>query len=352
MDIINLNWSSLYPSDGDILKRLAAQYERSLGPILNMQRSSAKALEDFLTKCWFSDSVVVLGTWTYTGGLAVLSKTKELCTKQDIKEDQTTVWAADLTSGMAIANYVNGTKNNTTQFISEEKIPFDTIKTPSWYGFFDDFDGSKNPHIGVTNLQYSGVGGVIHEPTKDEQIAACGYLPYHLHQAIYIAEKSKWTYEIVINSTSFEIHRISLEDKPVVMNHAIDSGRYTPAIGFSKRQLHEKGFYDAMGDYHHCERIHWGIAQTISGLRDNRQVVMNMSWSHQADYLALLLSEAGSKVYGQNGNPMSSESYAMLAINPSFSGDSNHLVESWSKVMNDYKWWAPSVKMNRLSPES
>lgn len=353
-NITNLDWvplNRLHQKNDNILQRLSAEYLRSLAPILRMPKPSANQLEDFLTKCGFSDQAVVLGAWSYVGGLEVLSKTSNLCSEQEIKSDQSTVWAADFASGKAIARYVNKQPNNKVQFVSEEKMPFKQIQNPNGYGLFDDFDGSKNPHIGVTNLQYSGVGGVIHKPNSDEQIVACGYLPFHLYQALYIAEKNKGTYEISINPTTFEIQCILLEDTPATMNNGIDAARSTPTTEAAHNKLYQKWFYKAMGYYNFVERVAGGIAETISGLRDNRQFVMNMTWSHQADYLALLLSEAGAKVYGQNWDPIFSTSYAMLAVNPSFSGDSELLLQSWKEVMSDFQGWCPGkVKIERLSP--
>ena len=352
--ITNLDWFSLNLSNKkneNILKRLSAEYLKSLQNVLHIKRPSPHQLEDFLTKCGFSDQAVTLGTGTYIGWLEVLSKTNDLCDAQEIKDDKSTVWNIDFASGKAIAKYVNKQVNNIIQFVSEEKMPFKQIKNPIGYGLFDDFDGSKNPHIWVTNLQYSGVGGVIHEPNHDEQVAACGYLPFHLYQALYIAEKDKGTYEVVINPTTFQIQRILLENAPATMNNGIDAARSTPTTEMAHNQLYQKWFYEAMGYYNFVERVAGGIAETISGLRDNRQMVMNMTWSHQADYLALLLSEAGSKVHGQNWDPMLSTSYAMLAINPSFSWNTEKLLQSWTEVMTDYQGRCPGkVKIDRLSP--
>ena len=79
-----------------------------------------------------------------------------------------------------------------------------------------------------------------------------------------------------------------------------------------------------------------GIFQTVSTLRDYRQVLINIAASHQADFSYLFLQEAGADVIANDGMPMHSQACAMLSITPSYKGDAGRLRETFVRALNGY----------------
>lgn len=295
-------------------------------------------LEGKLSDEGFSDGTVVLAVASYLGGQAIKDNQDKQTKPQDIKSDGSTVGILDMTSGKTISQYVNSVGLDDVQFRSEEKMPFEKINNPKHCGIFDDLDGSINPMIGGTNLHYIGVGGVIHQPQGDEQIATAVYLPFGNPNVIFLAEKGKGTHTMSLENLTTQ--KIELSDKPAQRNILLESGWMTPDSLRAEQALFESGFYEAIG-LTAKDRVTGGIFQTVSGIRDSRQVVLNFAASHQADYCYLLLSEAGADVIGQNGSPMYSTSYAMLSIAPSFVGDKAELKNKFVTALKDYQGWSP-----------
>jgi hypothetical protein len=304
--------------------------------------TSIRKLEDFLSSK-FDDKTVVLAVGSFLGGQSIIQKVKEKASvgrTQKIKSDGSTVGILDNSSGNAIVKYVNSTDAvKYVRFKSEEKMPFSPPKSFEFAGIFDDLDGSINPMIGGTNLYYVGVGGVIHSRPNDEQISTAAYLPFANPSEIFLAEKNKGTYSIQVKG-GISSEKIILSLSKAQKDSLIESGWSSPSTNKAVEALVKNGFYDSVG-VGARDRITGGIAQTVSGIRDNRQIVLNFAASHQADYCYLLLSEAGAEVIGQDGKPMNSLSYAMLSIAPSFAGDSLKLKERFADALKNYKGWNP-----------
>lgn len=176
------------------------------------------------------------------------------------------------------------------------------------------------------------------QPDNDEQIAVAAYLPFGQQDRIFLAERGKGTYVLRLDDLSLD--QIHLPDSPAQKNILIESGFMSPATLRGEQALYQSGFYEALGITAR-DRVTGGIFQTVSGIRDSRQVVLNIASSHQADYCYLLLSEAGADVIGQDGKPMSSTSYAMLSVAPSFVGDKAELKEKFATALRDYQGWNP-----------
>ncbi len=124
----------------------------------------------------------------------------------------------------------------------------------------------------------------------------------------------------------------------------------SPSTLRAEQSLFREGFYDIIGMTAR-DKFTAGIFQTISGIRDSRQVVLNIAPSHQADYCYLLLSEAGAEVIGQHGFVMDSTSYAMLSIAPSFVGDKAQLKEKFANALHDYLGWNPGkIVLKKVCP--
>ncbi len=308
-----------------------------------------KQLEDLLASSNFSDKAIVLAVASWSGGQEIRKNIEITGWEQTIKEDGSTISELDELSGKAIVLYVNDQTSLDTQFKSEEKMPFMQIVDPDYYGIFDDLDGSVHPLVGGTNLHYIGVGGVIHQKENDEQIAAAGYLPVGEPQMVYLAEKGKGVY--AIDTAKSLLTKIELSREIAQKNITIESGMSSPATNKAEQKLYENGFYDILG-IGPRDRVNAGIFQAISGIRDNRQIVLNNSASHQADFCYLLLSEAGAEVIGQNGDPMYSTSNAMLSIAPSCSADREQLKEKFVEAYRDYKGWSPlEVPLSPVCPQ-
>lgn len=299
----------------------------------------SRQLEDKLSQTDFTDMTIVLAVASLLGGLAIKQNRLKAHQKQNIKSDGSTVGVLDIISGQAISDYVNSSQLNTVQFRSEEEMPFRIVENPTYFGIFDDLDGSINPMIGGTNLHYIGVGGVIHQSVRDEQISVATYLPFGEPNNIFLAEKGKGTYTLRLDDLTLQ--RIRLTDTPAQKNILIESGFMSSATLRGEQALYQSGFYEALGEITTRDKVTGGIFQTVSGIRDSRQVVLNIAPSHQADYCYLLLSEAGADVIGQNGNPIYSTSYAMLSIAPSFVGDTSELKDKFVTALKYYRGWNP-----------
>jgi len=118
--------------------------------------------------------------------------------------------------------------------------------------------------------------------------------------------------------------------------------------------INRSGFYSAVGIPTARDRVTGGIFQTVSGVRDSRQIILNIAPSHQADYCYLLLEESGAEVIGQDGNPMYSTSNAMLSIAPSFSGDRATLKEGFVDAMRSmnggaYLGWNAKAPLKKVT---
>lgn len=298
-----------------------------------------ECLEDLLTAEGFDDKTIVLVVASYLGGQAILGSRDLINRSQSIKEDGSTVGELDILSGRAIAEYVNSSALDSVQFRSEENMGFNEVENPEFAGIFDDLDGSINPLVGGTNLQYIGVGGVIHQKDDDEQIAAAAYLPFADESSLFFAQKGKGTYRVNLDR-EITLKKIELSTTPSPKNIIIESGFMTPSTLQAEQALYEGGFYGELG-LTTRDRVTGGIFQTVSGIKDSRQVVLNIASSHQADYCYLLLSEAGADVIGQNGDAMYSTSYAMLSIAPSYTGDKEVLKQKFVEALKDYEGWSP-----------
>lgn len=312
-----------------------------------------KKLEDSVSSFGLNDMTVALAVGSYLGGQSILENKRFAGLAQEIKKDGTTVGKLDNISGKKIAEYINSKNiSDKVRFNSEEKMPFKIPVSWEFAGIFDDLDGSINPMIGGTNLHYVGVGGVIHEKSLDEQIATAAYLPFSNSNEIFVAEKGKGTYKINISENKILKEKIEFSSNSAQKNSLIESGWSSPNTILAEEALLKEGFYNEMG-IGAKDRVTGGIFQTVSGIRDSRQIVLNFAASHQADYCYLLLQEAGAEVIGQNGKPMYSTSNAMLAIAPSFKGDKNALKEKYIKAMaslneNGYLGWNPEAPLKKV----
>ncbi|MBS3169508.1 hypothetical protein J4210_03410 [Candidatus Woesearchaeota archaeon] len=295
-----------------------------------------KRLEDYLTTLDINDKAVVLATASFLGGQAILRNQHRAGERQAIKSDGSTVGILDETSGKTMVRYVNNNlKAAAIKFRSEEKMPFEEPSSWQYAGLFDDLDGSINPMVGGVNLNFVGVSGVIHTRQDDQQIMAAGYLPFANPRIVVVAEKTRGTYAVTLPQTSkdqYSHKKVVLPPNPAQRNILLESGWMTPDSLDAELSLIQAGFYNEIG-VTTKDRVCGGVFQTISGLLDNRQVVLNYAASHPADYLWLMLEEAGADVISQQGTSMHSLSHAMLSIAPSFTGDRERLKETFVQAM-------------------
>jgi hypothetical protein len=313
-------------------------------------------LEDFLShQIGFDDKAVALAVGSYVGGQEILANKRFIGYSQEIKADGSTVGKLDNISGKKISEYINSRDiSKKVRFNSEEKMPFNKPKFGWKYaGIFDDLDGSINPMIGGANLNYVGTGGVIHDEFE-QQVFAAAYLPFLNKEEIFVAEKGKGTYVITFSRDKMKENKIKLSLEPAQRNSLIESGWTTPNTLDAEQSLRNNGFYDLIGNAFAKDRVTGGIFQTVSGLKDSRQIVLNFAASHQADYCYLLLEEAGAEVIGQYGHPMDSTSNAMLSIAPSFTGDRKELKEKFRSSMmflneGGYRGWNPEAPLERVT---
>jgi hypothetical protein len=318
-------------------------------------------LEDFLSEgVGFDDMAVSLAVGSYLGGQEILQNKKYVGSKQEIKYDGSTVGKLDTISGEKIAEYINSSDiSKKVRFKSEEQMPFYVPDNWKFAGIFDDLDGSINPMIGGANLNYVGVGGVIHENKLDNQLYTAAYLPFLNSKELFIAEKGKGTYVINLSGDKLKHNKIELSSEPAQKNTLLESGWVSQNTLDAERALQTAGFYyeigkEEKGNAFAKDRVTGGIFQTVSGIRDSRQVVLNIAPSHQADYCYLLLQEAGAEVVGQRGHPMDSTSNAMLSISPSFKGDAEALKEKFRMAMgkmnkNGYQGWNPEAPLTEVT---
>jgi len=155
-------------------------------------------LEDFLSEnMGLNDMTVALAVGSYLGGQAILENRRFVSLAQEVKADGSTVGKLDNVSGQRIARYFNSNPlSDSVRFNSEEKMPFDVPTVWTHAGIFDDLDGSINPMIGGANLNYIGVGGVIHERELNLQVSTAAYLPFLARDELYVAQKYGGTYRV------------------------------------------------------------------------------------------------------------------------------------------------------------
>lgn len=307
-----------------------------------MPGAMVSRVEDYLSGMDFTDMTVALGAAALVGSHELTRQNPSVISaEQEIKSDGSTVGKLDKASGRAMANYLNSTPvPDYCRFRSEEGMQFRQPHSYDFAGILDDLDGSVNPLIGGTNMLYIGVGGVIHRRKDDTQTAAAAVLPFDSAGHLYIAESERGTHRVEIYP-EFISRRIELTGEKAQKNTLIESGWMTDSTLDAERRLQESRFYISLGMPTAKDRATAGIFQTVSGVRDSRQVVLNYAPSHQADYCWLLLEEAGADVIGQDGRPMHSGSYAMLSAAPSFSGDREELKGRFVDALHDYQGWSP-----------
>lgn len=321
-----------------------------------MHQSTIRHLERTL-KEKFSDHTVNLAVAAYLSGQAILAAHPHvIATNHDVKSDGSVIGKLDKVGGKAVATYLNqSTAVKSCKFRTEEGMQITQPTVWTHGSIMDDLDGSANPPIGGTNLNYIGTGGVIHQQQGDLQVAAAGYLPFNNPEALFVAERGRGAYRV---GTSLEdditSQRVELSSEPTKKNTIIESGWTSPATLEVNVNMLRSGFYNAIGLPTAHDKVTGGVFQAVSSVRDNRQVVLNIAPSHQADFCYLLLQEAGAQIFCQDGKPMdeNSQSYAMLSIAPSFNGDVNLVIERFGEAMRDYRGWSSEkVTLHRVCPE-
>lgn len=172
-------------------------------------------------------------------------------------------------------------------------------------------------------------------------------MPFAEPNKIFFAAKGKGTYvleisdDMNIHDLSLSLNKLELKDRLVQKNILLESGFMTDYSAKAQQELFKSGFYSELLAHEKDEkkratavdRVTGGIFQTISGIKDSRQVILNIAASHQADYLYLLLTEFGADVIGQNGNPMYSTSNSMLAL-IGYLGDKEAIKQKYVEAMN------------------
>ena len=292
--------------------------------------------EDYLSSLGLSDLAVCLATAVRIGSQSLLEANRHLFSRDfEMKEDGSMVGALDKTSDTSIAEYLNSTPAvGICRFRSEEGMEFRQPSEWEYAAIIDPLDGSINPRIGGTNLHYIGVGGAVHRKPDDEQVIVAACLSFD-DNALYVAEKGKRVYRVTNEDVGFQSRKLMIFDKPAQVNTFIQSGWRTPYTRKAEEALHRNGFYEEL-DFNAGDVMTAGIFQTVSTLRDYRQVLINIAASHQADFSYLFLQEAGADVIANDGMPMHSQACAMLSITPSYKGDAGRLRETFVRALNGY----------------
>ncbi len=293
-------------------------------------------MEDYLSSLGFRDLTIYLGTAVSIGSQSLLDANRHLFSEDfEMKPDGSMVGVLDKTSDVAIAAYLNSTPaTEACRFRSEEGMEF---RQPSEYEYgaiIDPLDGSINPRIGGTNLHYIGVGGAIHQKPDDEQVAAAACLPFD-DDALYVTEWGKGVYRVTNTDGDFQSRKLTVPEKPAQTNTFIQSGWRTPYTRKAEEALHRSGFYEEL-DFNAGDTVTAGIFQTISGIRDYRQVVINIAATHQADFCYLFLKETGMNPIANDGRPIHSQACAMLSVSPSYSKDASRLKGKFVEALHDY----------------